>query len=168
MDLNRHYLALLESEHACTMRVIRAADDTALLWRPHEKNRTFAVLAAHIYHAGHFFIRVIKDDQPLGRPEPQPPADLEALCAVCQSLHDAFLESWNQLDAAETSREYSMDYMGSLSAAELLGMHLRHMIHHRAQLQMYLRLLGLVCPGVYGASADESWEDVRKRELQDE
>lgn len=38
--------------------------------------------------------------------------------------------------------------------------HLNHLIHHRAQLTVYLRLLDIPVPSIYGPTADESWESI--------
>lgn len=40
---------------------------------------------------------------------------------------------------------------------EVLRMHVRHMVHHRAQLGVYLRMLDVPVPSMYGPTADEKW-----------
>jgi uncharacterized damage-inducible protein DinB len=45
----------------------------------------------------------------------------------------------------------------SIPRGSVVRQHLNHLIHHRAQLTVYLRLLDIPVPSVYGPTADESW-----------
>ena len=81
---------------------------------------------------------------------------LDHLDRYAKSAREALIRTSN----TDFQREWSLIWQGQVfmsgSKYEILrGVVFNHMIHHRAQLGVYLRLNGIPIPGVYGASADD-------------
>jgi uncharacterized damage-inducible protein DinB len=145
-----------EHEHASTVRCIAAAPDARLDLKPHEKSMSLHRLCWHIPEAERFFVVRCLGLEPPG-PDPVPK---DAPPATVAGIVEAFERSHASLVAAVRAR----DEAWLAEVVEFFGMHLprarvadvmiRHEIHHRGQLSVYLRLAGARVPGVYGPSAD--------------
>ena len=163
IGLRDFHLKQWEYEHPATLTTIRAMPEAQLTYTPHEKSAPYNTLAKHIYEAGLFFLRVINGDEQPGQPEAEAPTTMDLLIANCEKLNREFIEGYNKLSADQLCAEYQFYYMGKFVGCELIDWHLRHMIHHRAQLQTYLRTLNLPCPSIYGPTADVSGEELAKQ-----
>jgi uncharacterized damage-inducible protein DinB len=154
----------LDAELASTRRVLEAVPGDKLDWRPHPKSFALGSLAAHIANLVAWQTMILEtDDLDLSVPIPRnaPPAttaalletfdgNAEALRAALATADDAHLGTTWALrhgahEIAAAPRVQMMRGMGGLS----------HLIHHRGQLTVYLRLLDVPVPGVYGPSADD-------------
>ena len=58
---------------------------------------------------------------------------------------------------APWSLKHGEQVLFTLPRGEVVRQHLNHLIHHRGQLTVYLRLIGVPLPSVYGPTADERW-----------
>jgi uncharacterized damage-inducible protein DinB len=72
-----------------------------------------------------------------------------ARTALSQVMGNALEEPW-QLKHGE-------HVLLTLPRGEIVRQHLRHLVHHRGQLTVYLRLLDVPLPSIYGPTADEKW-----------
>ena len=156
-------IAELEQEARATKRVLERITDEHLSWKPHEKSRSAGQLALHvamipgvvsrIVGADEFDVRNAKaiNDPPNSASELVPA--LEA--AVAQAKK--FLE---ELDDARAMAPWKM-MLGTKQLqvmpriAAIRAIMLNHWYHHRGELVVYLRLLNIPVPSVYGPSADE-------------
>ena len=124
----------LEQEAQTTRRVLERVPDDRLTWRPHERART------------------------LGDPSPSSVAEL--IPALQQSVAKAknVLGGMNDADLMATWRMMRGDreLFAVPRAAILRSVMLNHWYHHRGQLTVYLRQLGVPVPSIYGPSADEN------------
>lgn len=93
--------------------------------------------------------------------KPTIPSSTEELVNVFEKGRAELRESLAGISDEAMQRIWSLIWAGQKvlempKFAVLRGMVINHMIHHRGQLTVYLRLLDCPVPGVYGPSADEA------------
>jgi uncharacterized damage-inducible protein DinB len=150
-------------EHASTRRVLERFPDGKGDWRPHEKSRTLAELATHVagvLNSGTVMLQT--DSADLATRTPQAPLhtarELVEHFAAASATFDAALAAmtFEQLDGTWTMRRGDLVLVPPTPRRILLRRFtMSHLVHHRAQLGVYYRLLGVPVPAVYGPSADE-------------
>lgn len=151
------------SEHKSALRVVAACPEEQLGYKQHERNRTFAEIAQHIFLTGPFFVGAIAagafPNMGDGK-EPAPPAKKAALLAACEAMAKQTEEGTKKLSVKQLIG--ALDFMGmcAFPAIEYLQWHLNHLIHTRAQLTSALRTMGAKVPPVYGPSADTTEEEM--------
>ncbi len=166
MTIAQAFLPELDQEMATTRRVLERVPEDQLGWKPHERSATLGGLASHIAQLAGMAARVFAGDSvdvaPPGGPPPVP-----AQLASRQEILDAFdanakksREALAQADDATMARTWTLlrggETMFSLPrVAVVRSALLNHIIHHRGQLSVYLRLTGAKVPSIYGPSADE-------------
>lgn len=166
MSLSQALLPEYDQEMAKTRATLERVPEEKFDWRPHEKSFTFLELSNHIARLpGWGSATVEMDSLDLapdgGQYEPPPPAEsLEGVLeifdesvasfrAALEGADDAHLmQPWTLLSGGEEL--FTLPRMGVLR-----GMIMNHVIHHRAQLGLYLRLNDIPVPAIYGPSADE-------------
>jgi uncharacterized damage-inducible protein DinB len=156
------FLPELEHEMAGTRRVLERVPDEHLDWRPHEKSFTLRELANHVATLPRWIPIVLTtaDVDYLTLPR----TEMEASAAAMAERLDALVEeSKEHMTAAAPeawTETWTLHYgdqtvFSMPRAAVYRSFVMNHLIHHRAQLTVYLRLLNAPVPGLYGPSADE-------------
>jgi uncharacterized damage-inducible protein DinB len=160
----RALLAEIETEMPATRRVLERVPGDRLGWRPHEKSFSAGQLAQHIATIPGTVAR-------LAQREGLDVASREAIYPECESAEALmvtleaslatareFLAGLDEETAAAvwriTAGSRQIAAMPRLAVMRSLG--LNHWYHHRGEMVVYLRLLGVPVPIVYGRSADES------------
>lgn len=151
----------LEQEAETTRRVLDRIPENRLSWRPHPKSMTLGQLAFHIATTPGGVAQIAALDT-MEKPQfdrPQPTSKREVLEALEQSVVSA-REFLRGLDDVRATQTWTMTYRGKpLFSVPRIGLvrtiMLNHWYHHRGELQMYLRLLDVAVPAVYGPTADE-------------
>jgi uncharacterized damage-inducible protein DinB len=154
----------LEDEARATRRVLERVPDKRLGWRPHEKARTLGQLALHIAMVPGGVAQLVASPSPARAPQfgpdPSPASSSELVPALEQSVAKAKQLLGDMDDAALTSTwrltNGDRELFATSRAAMLRSIMLNHWYHHRGQLTVYLRELGVPIPSVYGPSADEN------------
>ncbi|MFY9675396.1 MAG: DinB family protein [Terriglobales bacterium] len=148
-----------------TRRALERVPDDKFSWQPHPKSGSLGWLANHIATIPHWAkITMEEDSLDLNAPgtssAPPPPVNRkgvlevfeknrrEARAALDKGTDAAYKKPWALLMGKQ-------ELFREPRAAVLRRMVLNHMIHHRGQLTMYLRMLDVPVPGLYGPSADE-------------
>jgi uncharacterized damage-inducible protein DinB len=157
-------LLLLEfdEEMPGTRKILERVPETNFSWKPHEKSMTLGRLASHIAELPARCATIITTENYVRQPGTAPflassSAELVSRFDTTSSEARTALAS---LREAQLSVIWSMK-MGDRTMVSLpRGMALRrvfmnHLIHHRAQLGVFLRLLDVPIPGMYGPSADD-------------
>lgn len=150
-------------ELATTRRVLERVPDGQSDWRPHEKSMTLGRLATHLAElpatAGVILGSDERDIAATGYTPRVLQTTVERLAlfdenaaAMQQAIAAA---DWPAVERTWTLRAGDRILARGPKSALLRTIVLSHMIHHRAQLGVYLRLLGVPVPSVYGPSADE-------------
>jgi uncharacterized damage-inducible protein DinB len=152
----------LELEAKTTRRVLERVPDGQLTWRPHEKARTLGQLALHVATVPGGVAEIARQSQ-IQAPQftdPSPNSAAELVPALDQSIARAksVLGGMDDATLAETWRMMLGDreILAMPRIAFLRSIMLNHWYHHRGQLTVYLRTLGVPLPSVYGPSADEN------------
>jgi uncharacterized damage-inducible protein DinB len=154
----------LETEARTTRRVLERVPADRFDWRPHPKSMTAGQLARHIATVPGSIARVMAlDGLDLStRPVEYPPAEstaalLDALDASVEAARD-LLASLDEARAFATWRLTFGDHevFALPRVVAFRTMALNHWYHHRGELVVYLRLLEVPVPVVYGRSADEN------------
>lgn len=157
------FLAELEQEAAATRRVLERVPENKLGWRPHPKSMTLGELALHVAAVqGRVVDAVSADTMEIPDFGRQPSAETSAqlLSEFDASLSHA-KEVINRWDDATATATWSLTRNGqavmSLPRIGFLrSVGMNHLYHHRGQLSVYLRLLDVPLPSIYGPSADET------------
>ncbi len=155
----------LDRELQSTRRVLERFPDAHAGWRPHEKSRPLGELAWHIAGIPARGAQILTTDgvDVALTPPALTPASLDAAAVLKRFDEQAakLREAVAAADAAVLRAEWTMHAGDRVLVRDTRAMLMRymvisHMIHHRAQLGVYYRLLGVPVPGVYGPTADES------------
>ncbi|MBY0494406.1 MAG: DinB family protein [Cyanobacteria bacterium] len=158
----------LENEATTTRRVLERVPSDKLAWKPHAKSMSLGELALHVAMSPGVICGWASQDvtQLTGEKTPTPKSTDEILAAHDQSIKtskdllgkigDAGLDKMWSAKAGDNTL-MSMP-KGSLVRAIVMN----HWIHHRGQLSVYLRLLDVPLPSIYGPSADENPFAARK------
>ena len=153
----------LDREADSTRRVLQRIPEGQLAWKPHEKSRTLAQLAWHVATIPKRIATAAQsDDVDVMRFPPQ--AVPESAAAILEAFERQIPETralLAGLDDAALARKVTMrrgdtKIFSGPKALFLRFVMLNHGYHHRGQLTVYLRLLGIPVPAVYGPSADEA------------
>lgn len=158
----------LENEATTTRRVLERVPSDKLTWKPHAKSMSLGELALHVATSPGVICGWAAQDvtQFKGEPLPKPTSTREILDAHDQSIKtskdllgqigDAGLDSMWSAKAGDNT------LMTMPKGALVRAIVMNHWIHHRGQLSVYLRLLDVPLPSIYGPSADENPFAARK------
>jgi uncharacterized damage-inducible protein DinB len=152
----------LEQEAQTTRRVLERVPDNKLTWRPHAKARTLGELALHVATVPGAVAEIATEAQ-IQAPEftdPSPKNTAELIPALDRSIATAKKVLGGMDDKTLTATWRMMRGDRELFAVPRVGflrsIMLNHWYHHRGQLSVYLRELGVPVPSIYGPSADEN------------
>ena len=156
-------LAELEQEAETTRRVLERIPQAHLTWKPHPKSMSLGQLALHVATVPGMVAELAAVDT-----VPAPPAFVQPEAATASELVPSMTDSvakakqilggFEDSKMNETWRLQSggRDILAMPRAALVRAVMLNHWYHHRGQLLVYLRLLDLPVPSVYGPTADEN------------
>ena len=156
-------IAEMEQEARVTRTCLERIPAEKFDWKPHEKSMAFGKLASHIAEMFSWTGPTLQqpeldfskfDYKPF---EPATTADLveyldknvsEAIDVLRNTPDDVFMENW-------TMRNGETVYFTMPKATCMRSFVMNHIVHHRGQLSVYLRLNDIAVPSIYGPSADE-------------
>lgn len=152
----------LDAEVALSRLVIDAVQGAPLDWRPHPVSFSLGRLAMHVATIPSWtstIVRADSHDMGAGGPGPAVPA---SAAAIVEAHEAAIARAHDALEAADEGRlqaEWTLLRDGHvierMPRVEALSRYVvRHLVHHRGQLCVYLRECGLPVPALYGDSAD--------------
>jgi uncharacterized damage-inducible protein DinB len=152
----------LEQETQTTRRVLERVPGDRLAWKPHDKSMSLGQLALHIATVPGA-IAEISRISPFPMPEfvqPSASSAAELVPALEQSVTKAktILREMNDADLSKMWRvvDGEREVMAIPIGALFRTIMLNHWYHHRGQLSVYLRQVGVPVPSIYGPSADEN------------
>jgi uncharacterized damage-inducible protein DinB len=152
----------LDQESQTTRRVLERVPGDRLAWKPHARSMSLGQLALHLATAPGTVATMASQDRmeapSFDRPEAKTRAEI--LDAFSRSLATA-KDLLNQIDDARAMATWTLAGNGKVlmaipRLAMLRAILLNHSYHHRGQLSVYLRLLDVPVPSIYGPSADEN------------
>ena len=156
-------LAELEQEMPTTRRVLERVPQAHLSWKPHPKSMSLGQLALHVATVPGTVAELASIDTVAAPPQfvqPEAATAAELLPALSASVAKARTHLGALDDAAMGATWRLMndgrEVMAMPRVALVRAIMLNHWYHHRGQLLVYLRLLDVPVPSVYGPSADEN------------
>ena len=159
------FLTELDAELAGTRRILERVPYAQADYKPHPKSMSLWQLASHVVNLLAFktlFVQANgRDFLDPNAPKPGPTTTSHAeLMARFEEYSAALRQALADTDDAQLGQnfrlhrgEHTIFERPKSVALRLMG--LNHSIHHRGQLSVYLRLLDIPVPGLYGPSADE-------------
>lgn len=163
MAVKDAFIAELKHEAGLTKKMLERVPPDKNSWKPHEKSMTLGRLATHI--AENFkWISEIKnsDDYDFATKtfKPYTAASSEELINILQTnldkaINDLSMMTDEDFNKAWVVRVGEKIMFNTPKKVAIRGWGFSHHIHHRGQLSVYLRLLDIPVPGMYGPSADE-------------
>ena len=161
------YLPEFDHEMLTTRAVLARVPEGKADWRPHPKSTPLGTLAQHITNLVGFGEQIVqareRDVNPPGGPR-YTPVPFTTTAAMLGAF-DANVKSARAAIAGATDEELMLPwalkngatvFFSMPRAAVLRSYLLSHLIHHRGQLSVYLRLLDVPLPSIYGPTADEA------------
>lgn len=153
----------LEHEARTTRKHLERLPGDQLDWRPHEKSYTAGGLASHIVECVRGGDSIFNMDELDVDPTTYRPYEATSVADLLTAFDDAVADCKRALagvDDDALAQPWRLKIMGRVrfekpKAAVFRDFTLSHLIHHRGQLSVYLRLLDVPVPGSYGPSADE-------------
>lgn len=156
-------IAEFDDEAQTTRKHLERLPEDKLDWRPHQKSFTAVALASHITEMLGWAEMIVNDDGLDFDPSTYKPYQAASVADLLQTFDDNLAKSRKALaDATDDTlgQPWSLKIMGRVQFERPKGAMLRdvafsHIIHHRGQFSVYLRLLDVPVPASYGPSADE-------------
>ena len=157
------FLHELEQEAQTTRRVLERVPNDKLTWKPHEKSMSLGELAQHVATIpGMLASAFVNDVFDVSKFEH--PAKLNSAAELPGMLKDSVATARRVIGSFDDQKALgnwkatmgSKDLMVMPRVAAIRYMVLNHWLHHRGQLSVYLRLLNVPVPSIYGPSADEN------------
>jgi uncharacterized damage-inducible protein DinB len=166
MTIAETLLPEFEQEMKTTRRLLERVPDSAAQWAPHAKSMKMGELAQHIPSLVSWVRQVVTLPELDMNPPGGPPFKPEPFVSAAQMLSDfdhrvadartviagasdaALGEPWSLKSGGHTI--FTMPRSGVLRFFTM-----NHIIHHRGQLSVYLRLNDIPLPSIYGPTADE-------------
>jgi uncharacterized damage-inducible protein DinB len=165
MALKDAFLPEYDHEMGTARRLLERVPEADLGWKPHEKSFSLGQLASHIANIPHWldatFDLTVFDVASLG--EDARPKQPTSVAAILTAFDDNVKRGRQKIDA-QTDATMLVQWTMKQGDQEILTMPrisvlrtfiMNHLIHHRGQLSVYLRLRNVPVPAMYGPSADE-------------
>ncbi len=164
MALANTLLPEFDHEMAVTRRVLERAPEAAFSWRPHAKSWTLGGISTHIAQIPHWGVAILaRDGYDLVRDAGERAVEKTRVADVLATFDGFVTEARARLSGATDAELLApwslardgetMMSMPRISAFKSFA--INHLIHHRGQLSVYLRLQNVPLPPIYGPTADE-------------
>ena len=163
MSTTAAILEEIDQESATTRRVLERVPGDRLTWKPHPRSMSIGELALHVAGSPGFIAEWALQDSvefPEDSTLVQPKSTHEILAAHEESVKKA-KSAISRLGDEGLHQHWQATKNGVAvfampKAALVRTIVLNHTYHHRGQLSVYLRLLDVKVPSIYGPSADEN------------
>lgn len=163
LGLQDQLLSEFDREMGATRRVLARVPDACLGWQPHGRSMSMGRLTTHIAQLAGWIAHIVDEpsfDLALAPAVPRVEGTSAAIAslferessrartAICGTTDARLVESW-------TLRKEGHVLLTAPRIVAVRTEGLYHLTHHRGQLTVYLRLLDLPVPPIYGPTADE-------------
>lgn len=164
MAIKDAFIAELKHESSLTKKMLEKVPLDKKEWKPHEKSMTLGRLATHVADISHWASDIVLiDDFDFMKDfnmKPLAVGSVEELMDLFQTNLDKAISDLSTMTDEDfnkiwTVRRGEQVMFQTPKKVAIRGWAISHMIHHRGQLSVYLRLLDVPIPGMYGPSADE-------------
>ena len=165
MPLKDALLPEFDHEMGTTRRVLERVPEADLAWKPHDKSFSMGTLAGHIANIPRWAVITIDQSafDVAAAGDDARPKQPESVAAILKAFDDNVTKARAKIDAQPdpalfapwTLKNGDQEVFTLPKIAVLRSFVMNHIIHHRAQLGVYLRLRNVPVPAIYGPSADE-------------
>jgi len=163
MPLKDSFIGELKFESTLTKKMLERVPLDKMDWKPHEKSMTLGRLATHTAETTRWIKTILSADEfdfSTATFKPYVASSTEELVKILTDHVDAAIEALSKATDEDFEKKWSIKrgeqvIMSPLKKVAIRGWGFSHTYHHRGQLSVYLRLLGVPVPGMYGPSADE-------------
>jgi uncharacterized damage-inducible protein DinB len=162
MAIKDGLLADYDHEMGTTRRLLERLPDDKLSWKPHAKSMSLGGLATHLSNIPHWGGTILNDASFDLAAAPPNAAEKTSRAAILAAFDETCKRTrgWMDKTDAEYQSPWTLTRGGQQvfsvpRAAAFRSFVLHHIIHHRGQLSVYLRLNDVPVPAIYGPSADE-------------
>lgn len=163
MSIKEPFISELQSEARVTRKLLERVPFSDPAWKPHEKSTPLGRLAVHVAELpGWITMTLNTEELDFAKSEYKPTEihSAEELAALHDKNVAAAAECLNKQSDGDFMKNWTLRsgetiYFTMPKVQVLRGVVYNHLIHHRAQLGVYLRLLNVPLPQMYGPTADE-------------
>jgi len=162
MTIAQTLLLDFDAEAESTRRVLERVPEGNNDWKPRDKSMSLGTITAHVAGLPSFGLLILTTPA-MNMPDEFPSYHFTTAEAAVSHAAGAAAEirtALNNLSDEDLLTDWSLNFNGQLlrrmpRAVCYRVMFFNHLIHHRGQFNVYLRLLDIAVPGIYGPSADE-------------
>jgi uncharacterized damage-inducible protein DinB len=154
----------MKEEVASTRKMLQIIPDDKYDWQPHQKSMTVRRLATHIAELPGWIPMAIQTDVldfAVADYKPTPIDNTKDLLVIFEENMKNAFEAISKTSDVYLQNPWTMkngkEIYFTITKEDVIRMAISQMIHHRAQMGVFLRLLDIPIPGPYGPSADESF-----------
>ena len=154
----------MKHELASTKKILERVPFDKFDWKPHDKSMSLGKLAVHIAEIPHWASNIINIDEFdfTKHMKSYTASSTEELIKICDDATAAAISDLEKMNDEDFNKIWVVKngdqvYFNIPKGVAIRGWAFSHMIHHRGQLSVYLRLLDVPVPGMYGPTADESF-----------
>ena len=162
MPIAQMLLPEFDQEVKNTRKLLACVPDGKFDYKPHEKSMTLGRLAAHVAEMPNYLVSTLRHERLdfTGEEKSFAPATRKELLESFDKSSAEARELLAKATDEELAKVWTLTYKGQQifsmpRTAVVRSMVISHLIHHRGQLGVYLRLNNVEFPGMYGPSADE-------------
>jgi uncharacterized damage-inducible protein DinB len=162
MSIIQMLLQEMEQEAQTTRKMLERVPDDKYDWQPHKKSMTLQRLATHVAELPSWVSISLTTDELDFANSPYQPVKINNNADLLTYFEKSLAEGKEELSHAHEAQLAELwtlrngdEIYSSSTKAEVIRMSYNQIVHHRAQLGVYLRLLDIPIPGSYGPSADE-------------
>ncbi|MEI8278146.1 MAG: DinB family protein [Bacteroidota bacterium] len=163
MSLSKSLIAELKSEAAKTRKMLERVPIEKNDWKPHEKSMSLGRLSTHVAEVTSWVVKTMDAPELDFAKEVYKPVVANSTVELLKIHDDNVAKAIASLETASddefnnnwTLRNGEQKYFELPRKVVLRDYSYNHLYHHRGQLSVYLRLLDVPIPGMYGPTADE-------------
>jgi uncharacterized damage-inducible protein DinB len=154
----------IREEAAITKRILERVPADKLSWKPHPKSMSLGQLALHVASIPGGLTKLLQLDEfdvSQANFHPPPPKNVEEIHATLEQSVQAAEDYVGGMSEQAAQASWRLMAQGKQVFSKprivvLRSIMLNHWYHHRGQLSVYLRMLEVPVPAIYGRSADEN------------
>jgi len=160
IDFGSEFLSELQAEANATRKCLERVPEALFAWKPHEKSMNLGYLSLLVAEIPKWIAHMIEnDDLDFATFEHYSPTTTSELVAHFDDNMAAAKRTLKNVTNEDLAKPFHLKNNGVVvftsPKKENIGSSINHMVHHRGQLTVYLRLNNISVPSIYGPSADD-------------
>ena len=162
VTISQTLLPEFDQEMGSTRKMLACVPDDKLSWQPHEKSMTLGRLATHVAELPNWAVRAVTTES--FEVDPTAKRHIAASKAELLEIFEKAAAAARAAISGASDEDLQVEWSLIFGGRKVMTlprfmvvrtMMMNHLIHHRAQLGVYLRLNDVAIPGMYGPSADD-------------